>query len=87
MKRTGRIAVLALVLVGLTASVSFAGEVIKVGLLLPLSGIHAEFGEAIRKGYLLALEEINGAGGLRVSPFRRSTIDWLCPGECPCRAV
>ncbi len=76
-KRTGWIAGLALVLVGLTASVSCAGEVIKVGLPLPLTGTQAEIGNAIWNGYLLALEEINAAGGLRMGPFRRSKIEFL----------
>jgi len=39
-------------------------DVIKIGVLLPLSGDLAEIGEKMRNGALLAAEEINAAGGI-----------------------
>lgn len=77
MKRMGWITTLAIALVCMATSASFAGEAIKVGLPLPLTGIHAKFGEAIRNAYLLALEEINAAGGVTRGPFRGSKIEFL----------
>jgi len=77
MKRMGWTTILAIALVGMVASPSFAGEVIKVGLPLPLTGIHAKFGEAIRNAYLLALEEINVAGGVTKGPLKGSKIELL----------
>jgi branched-chain amino acid transport system substrate-binding protein len=42
-----------------------SGESIKVGLVLPLTGPVATFGESARDGALLAFEEINAAGGVK----------------------
>ena len=77
MRRTGWITTFAIALVCMATSASFAGEVIKVGLPLPLTGIHAKFGEAIRNAYLLALEEINAAGGVTKGGFKGSRIEFL----------
>lgn len=42
-----------------------AGDVIRVGIVLPLTGTQAFFGEMERDAFELALEEINGRGGVR----------------------
>jgi branched-chain amino acid transport system substrate-binding protein len=40
-------------------------DVIKIGVLLPLSGSKANFGEMEKNSFQLALEEINNAGGIK----------------------
>ena len=42
-----------------------AAETIKVGILLPLSGPLEYFGEMEKQSFDLALEEINGGGGIK----------------------
>lgn len=42
---------------------SFAQDAIKVGIILPLTGEKAKFGEIEKKSFEMALEEINAAGG------------------------
>jgi branched-chain amino acid transport system substrate-binding protein len=54
-------AMLSLVMV---ASVGFA-ETIKVGVLLPLTGSQAKFGEIEKRSYEMAAEEINAKGGVK----------------------
>jgi branched-chain amino acid transport system substrate-binding protein len=44
---------------------AFAAEPIKVGILLPLSGHLQYFGEMEKQSFDLALEEINGGGGIK----------------------
>lgn len=44
-----------------------AGERILVGATLPLTGTEARTGQAFQEGYLLALEQVNARGGIRVS--------------------
>lgn len=41
-----------------------AADTIKVGVVLPLTGKQAKFGEIEKNSFLLALEEINGKGGV-----------------------
>src|SRR5215472_6479612 len=38
---------------------------VQVGVILPLTGSQAAFGEALKNGYLIALDEINARGGVR----------------------
>ncbi len=45
-------------------SQSFAGDSIKVGIVLPLTGKFAKFGEIENKSFLMALKEINAGGGV-----------------------
>lgn len=54
------------VFVGFTllASPSMAAETIKVGIVLPLTGPQAKFGELEKISFYMALEEINAAGGI-----------------------
>ncbi len=44
---------------------ALASEVIKVGVVLPLTGTEAKFGEIERNSFLMALDEINGQGGIK----------------------
>ena len=55
-------AILSLVVV---ASAGFAAETVKVGVLLPLTGSQAKFGEIEKRSYEMAAEEINAKGGVR----------------------
>jgi branched-chain amino acid transport system substrate-binding protein len=48
----------------LGSSHSFAAGTVKVGIVLPLTGPQAKFGEIEKKSFDIALEEINAAGGL-----------------------
>lgn len=41
-----------------------AGDALQVGIILPLSGDQAKFGEIEKKSFDMALEEINAAGGI-----------------------
>src|SRR5260370_2569380 len=49
------------------AGLSLAGvcqDSVKIGVILPLAGSQEGFGEALKNGYLIALDEINAKGGL-----------------------
>jgi branched-chain amino acid transport system substrate-binding protein len=48
-------------------SLSVAAQNIKVGIVLPLTGDQAKFGEIEKRSFDLALEEINAAGGVKGS--------------------
>lgn len=50
---------------------------VKIGLLLPLTGPQARFGEEILNGYSMAAEEINTQGGMRQGPLKGRTIKFL----------
>ena len=54
-------AILALVM---AASTGFAAETVKVGVLLPLTGSQAKFGEIEKRSMEMATEEINAKGGV-----------------------
>lgn len=41
-------------------------ETIKVGVVVPLTGRYAAGGDQVRNGYLLAMEDINAAGGVTI---------------------
>src|SRR5215813_918797 len=56
---------LALVAVCLAASVSvFSQDSNRIGIILPLTGSQAAFGEALKNGYFIALDDINAKGGV-----------------------
>ena len=55
-------AILSLVI---AAPTGFAAETVKVGVLLPLTGSQAKFGEIEKRSYEMAAEEINAKGGVR----------------------
>ena len=46
------------------ASAGFAAETVKVGVLLPLTGAQAKFGEIEKRSFEMAAEEINAKGGV-----------------------
>jgi branched-chain amino acid transport system substrate-binding protein len=48
----------------MTASAGFAAETVKVGVLLPLTGSQAKFGEIEKRSMEMATEEINAKGGV-----------------------
>ena len=50
------------------ATGAYAADSIKVGVVLPLTGTEAQFGEIEWNSYNLALEEINAAGGINGRP-------------------
>jgi branched-chain amino acid transport system substrate-binding protein len=49
------------------AGLSLSGacqDTVKIGVILPLTGSQAAFGEALKNGFLIALDEINAKGGV-----------------------
>ena len=71
MKKIALQASIILVLVFLAATLGAATptEGIKVGVLLPLTGKLADFGEIERKSFLMAADEINETGGIDGEPI------------------
>jgi branched-chain amino acid transport system substrate-binding protein len=63
MKRLSLVMVLSFV-VSLFASSLFAVETLKVGVILPLTGKQAKFGEIEKQSFEMAAEEINAKGGV-----------------------
>ncbi|MBW1711929.1 MAG: ABC transporter substrate-binding protein [Deltaproteobacteria bacterium] len=59
------LALLAVTVLMTWVTVAPAAETIKVGVVLPLTGKQAKFGEIEKNSFLMALEEINGAGGVK----------------------
>ncbi len=57
--------VLTLVMVLLAPPLLRAEETVKVGIILPITGEKAKFGEIEKKSFEMALEEINAAGGVK----------------------
>ncbi len=55
---------------GVTLAEEAKGDPIKVGVVLPLTGKQAKFGEIEKNSFLLALEEINNAGGVNGRPIK-----------------
>jgi branched-chain amino acid transport system substrate-binding protein len=54
----------------LCPGLAFAGkDAIKIGVVLPLTGKQAKFGEIEKRSFLLGLEEINDAGGVKGRPI------------------
>lgn len=49
------------------AAAGWTAEPIKVGIVLPLTGAQAKFGEIEKRSFEMAAEEINGAGGVKGS--------------------
>ncbi len=64
MKRLQVILISILCIVGLMIVGASAADTVKVGIVLPLTGPQAKFGEIEKKSFDLALEEINAAGGI-----------------------
>ncbi len=63
MKRFALAVAMACIL-ALLAAPAFAASTIKVGVLLPLTGKHAKFGEIEKQSFEMAVDEINKAGGV-----------------------
>lgn len=61
-----------------------AGSAVKVGALIPLTGAGSVSGLAAKNGYLLALDEINKAGGVLGKPLELEISD---DGSAPAKAV
>jgi branched-chain amino acid transport system substrate-binding protein len=55
----------AMLLVVSVSGGAFAADTIKVGVLLPLTGSQAKFGEIEKRSYEMAAEEINAKGGVK----------------------
>ncbi|HQN18139.1 MAG TPA: ABC transporter substrate-binding protein [Syntrophobacteraceae bacterium] len=64
MKKVSMMAMAVLMLSALIVPPALAQDSIKVGLILPVTGDKAKFGEIEKKSFELALEEINAAGGV-----------------------
>jgi hypothetical protein len=54
-------------LISFAVPFSFSAEPIKVGIVLPLTGEKAAFGEIEKNSFIMALNEINKAGGVKGS--------------------
>ena len=66
MKRNAMVwLVLALVMALLSPPLLHANDTVKVGIILPITGEKAKFGEIEKKSFEMALEEINAAGGVK----------------------
>jgi branched-chain amino acid transport system substrate-binding protein len=61
----GLLAVAVLLLAVVLCGGALAADTIKVGVLLPLTGSQAKFGEIEKRSYEMAAEEINAKGGVR----------------------
>jgi len=64
MKKCSVILACLLSLMGLVHSGAFGAEALKVGVILPLTGKLAKFGEIEKRSFILALDEINASGGV-----------------------
>jgi branched-chain amino acid transport system substrate-binding protein len=58
------VSLLSLAIVATWAGPVLAADTIKVGVVLPLTGAQAKFGEIEKNSFLMALEEINAGGGV-----------------------
>jgi branched-chain amino acid transport system substrate-binding protein len=53
------------------------GQIIKIGVPLPLSGTKSPFGDLHHKSYAMALEEINASGGVRQGRYAGYRLEFL----------
>lgn len=72
-----------MLLTGVLLALSGA-DAVKVGVLLPLTGPGSVSGQAAKNGYLLALDEINRAGGVLGQPL---DVVFADDGSSPAKAV
>ncbi len=76
---TGALAVAATALAGLvpvpTEAAKLSGRWVKIGLMVPLTGKGAEWGQAAKMGSEIAVEEINAAGGVGGVKIKLVTYD------------
>jgi branched-chain amino acid transport system substrate-binding protein len=54
-----------LFIIGIMAPASYAADTIKVGIVLPITGSQAKFGEIEKLSFEMAVEEINANGGVK----------------------
>jgi branched-chain amino acid transport system substrate-binding protein len=64
-----------------------ASDAIEVGVVIPLTGQYAPFGAFQARGYEMALEEINAAGGVLGKPLRLAMVDSVGKPELAMAAV
>jgi branched-chain amino acid transport system substrate-binding protein len=64
MKKFTLLLLLIMCFAGLMVSGAWAEETVKVGIVLPLTGDQAKFGEIEKRSFDMALDEINAAGGI-----------------------
>jgi branched-chain amino acid transport system substrate-binding protein len=64
MKKSLTMVIAVLMVSALLAPLAMAQDSIKVGIILPVTGDKAKFGEIEKKSFELALEELNAAGGI-----------------------
>jgi len=64
MKRVTVVALVLALAIILTMPLTWADEALKVGIILPITGDKAKFGEIEKISFEMALEEINGTGGI-----------------------
>lgn len=69
MKRIAWYLTAALAMVVMCFSTAMAADPIKIGIVLPLSGEQANFGEIEKNSFLMCLEEVNQAGGIKGRPI------------------
>jgi branched-chain amino acid transport system substrate-binding protein len=65
LRKPGILLLVCLFLVGSMIPLTFAADTIKVGVILPLTGKHAKFGEIEEQSFIMAVEEINAKGGVK----------------------
>ncbi|HWR10813.1 MAG TPA: ABC transporter substrate-binding protein [Rectinemataceae bacterium] len=69
-KYISHIVIVALIVATFTPLFAQKGEPIYIGVSGPLTGANAQYGLAWKKGFELALDEINGSGGVRGRPLQ-----------------
>ena len=72
---------------GTTMASPTLSETIKVGIILPLTGKLAEFGEIEQRSFLMAVEEINSAGGINGKKISLIIEDTRGAPEVGCLAI
>lgn len=78
--------ILAVVLIAIFAKpkdkvATIEGDTVKIGFIGPLSGEAAAYGEPMRQGAELAVEQINKAGGIKGKPLEIIYEDGKCTGK------
>jgi branched-chain amino acid transport system substrate-binding protein len=65
LEKLGRWTMVVLFIFGIIAPTIYAADTIKVGIVLPITGPQAKFGEIERLSFEMAVEEINAKGGVQ----------------------
>lgn len=65
MKRSIHFVLVIMCVMAIVVPAAYASDTIKVGIVLPLTGKLAKFGEIENKSFLMAVNEINAAGGVK----------------------